>query len=133
MPKVIPLGDRILVKRRKIGEKVGSIVLPDQVKERNTDLADVVYVPDLTFSDKEILDNAENIIKSLTKKAVEGDTEATKALLEMNTFIKLKSIKVGDAVMISKFVGVDFHGTGDLGDQTLVRADDVIGLVVADE
>lgn len=133
MIKIIPLGDRILVRRRKIGQKVGLIELPDQVKDRNTDLADVIFVPDLTFSDKEILDNAEEIIKTLTKKAINGNIEATKALLEMNTFIKLKSIKVGDAVMISKYVGVDFHGTGDSEGKTLVKADDVIGLVIDDE
>lgn len=130
MIKIIPLGDRILVRRRKIGQKVGLIELPDQVKDRNTDLADVIFVPDLTFSDKEILDNAEEIIKTLTKKAINGNIEATKALLEMNTFIKLKSIKVDDKVFISKYVGTDFHGTGDAESQTLVRCDDILGIVI---
>ena len=74
--KIIPFGNRILVKRRKIGEKVGSIYLPDETKERNTDLADVVYVPDLTFADKHIIDNQEEIIKNITEEAKRGDPEA---------------------------------------------------------
>ena len=133
--KVIPFGDRILVKRRKIGEKVkedSMIVLPDAVKERNTDLADVMHVPDLTFADKYILDNAEPIIKAITQKAINGNEDALNALLKLNAFMKEKSVKEGDAIMVGKYVGTDFH-TSDNEDLTLVRASEVIGLVVQSE
>ena len=133
MSKVIPFGDRILVKRRKIGEKAGSIIMPDQVKERDTDLAEVIYIPELTFSDKEILDNAEQIVKALTEKAIAGNDKALIALLRINEFVKMKSIKVGDGVLISKYVGVTLHETGETEDLTLVNSSDVIGLVMKEE
>ena len=130
--RVIPFGDRIMVKRRKIGEKAGSIILTEETSERPTDLADVLYVPDLTFSDQKILENAENIIEGLTKKSIEGDADAVVMLLKMNEFIKHKSIKAGDTVVISKYVGTDFFETGKTENLTLVRLDDLIGLVVSE-
>ena len=42
--KIIPLGDRVLIKKRKV-EQIGSIVLPEQF-QRYTDYADVIYVSD---------------------------------------------------------------------------------------
>jgi co-chaperonin GroES (HSP10) len=106
------------------------IVVPDQVKERPTDLADVIYVPDLTFSDNEILDNAETIVKTLTRQAKTGSVESLEGLLRLNTFIKEKSIKVGDVLMIGKYVGTNFHDTESTDDLTLLFASEVIGRVV---
>ena len=132
MPKVIPFGNRILVKRRQVGEKAGSIYLPDNIKERPIDLADVTCVPELTFGDQYIVEHSEDIIKSMTQKIKEGDSHALTALLELNQFLKIKSIRVGDAVFVSKYVGTDFHGTGDKEYQTLLLAEHVIGLVIED-
>lgn len=135
MPKVIPFGDRILVKRRPIGEKVSKdskIILPEETADRPTDLADVISVPDLTFGDNQILAKADDIIASLVKKASEGDDEALIASLRLNEFVKMKSIKPGDGVMIGKYVGTDFHETGEKENLTLVREGDIIGLVVDD-
>lgn len=129
--RVVPYGDRILVKRRRIGEKLGSIIIAaDETKERPTDLADVVYMPELTFVDKELVENAQAIVSSLTLKAKEGDHNAVKSLLLLNDYLKIKAIKVGDAVMISKYVGVDFHDNAGGGNLTLVNGSDIIGLVV---
>ena len=133
MNKLIPFGDRILVKRKVVGEKVGSIILPDSVSERATDLAVVTHVPENTFADKQIIDNADKIIKALTKKSIEGDSDALISLLRMNEFVKLKTIQEGDEVMISKYVGVSFNETGSREELTLVSISDVIGLVVKNE
>lgn len=130
MPKIIPFGNRILCKRKTIGEKAGSLYMPDEVKERATDLAEVTYIPDLTFGDKTILDNAEQIINSIIEQAKSGNSYAVNTLLELNDFIKQKSIKVGDEVMISKYVGVDFVETGSREQLTLVNSNDIIGLVI---
>lgn len=131
MFKIIPLGEKILVKRRKVGEKAGTIVLPDSVKEAPTDLADVTYVPDNTFGDDELLKNATKIVESLTEKASAGDSDSLIALLRFNEYLKIKSIKPGDAVMISKYVGTDFFSKDEKdGLMTLVNASDVIGLLV---
>lgn len=130
MPKVIPFGDRILVKRNTIGEKAGAIYLPDEVKDRHTDLAVVVSIPELTFGDKQILENAEKIIESLTEKASNGDSDAMIALLRVNEFCKMKSIQPGDSIMVGKYVGVTFTETGSQEELTLVREEEVIGLVV---
>ena len=131
--RVIPFGDRIMVRRRKVGEKAGNFILPDEVKDRPTDLADVMAVPDLTFSDQEILKNAEHIVDGLVEKASNGDADAVGMLLRMNEFIRFKSIKPGDAVMVGRYTGTDFVAKGDTQTQTLVRVDDIIGLVVDDE
>jgi len=131
--KIIPFSDRLLVKRRPIGEKVGAggiIIAPQKVASRGTDLADVVYVPELTFADKELLNSAEEICRALVLKAREGDSDALIALLRLNEFIKLKSIKPGDSVFISKYTGTDFSDSRDGKDLTLVRDSDVIGLVI---
>lgn len=128
MKKIIPFGNRILVKREKVGAMAGSIVLPDEVKERATDLAVVVYTPDLTFADKEILDNADKIIEAIVKQAKEGNSYAVNTLMEFNDFIKLKSIKAGDRVVISKYVGTDLY-SNEGEDLTLVEIKDLIGVV----
>lgn len=134
MPKVIPFGDRILVKRRTIGEKLGSGILyaSDETKDRPIDLAEVLYVPDLTLADKAILDNAENIITKLTEQAISGDKEALASLENLNDFIKRKSVKVGDAIFVSKYVGIDYEETesGKSNNLTLLDTADIIGLVV---
>ena len=132
MPKIVPFGDNILVKRRMIGEKVGSLYMPDDTKERNTDLADVVYVPDLTFEDTDILDNAPDIFKTLVQRVKHGSEKALGEMFQMNDFVKRKSIKVGDVVFISKYVGTDFYEKGKDQNMTLVKLSDVIGLVEAE-
>jgi co-chaperonin GroES (HSP10) len=132
MAKIIPFGDRLIVNRRKVGEKIGKggiLVAPNIISDRPTDLADVKYVPDLTFGDKAILDNAKEIIKNLSTKAAEGNSECLIALLRLNEFLKIKSIKVGDAVMISKYVGMDFSSNEGEA-TTLVNAEDIIGLII---
>lgn len=131
--KIIPFGNRILVRRRKTGGKVGSIHLPDQTSERPTDLATVVNIPDHTFCDKQLLEKSDEIIESITKKAIGGDSDALNALLEYNIYLKIKTIQVGDAVMIGKYVGTDFHDNKGGESLTLVLGEDIIGLVVKDE
>ena len=129
--QLIPFGDRILVQRKTVGEKAGSIYLPDTVKERPTDIAEVLYTPEHTFADKELLLHADRIITALTKKSQEGDPDALVALLRLNEFIKIKSIQPGDKIFISKYVGTDFYDTNNPEQSlTIVRGDDVIALVV---
>lgn len=133
MPKIIPFGDRILVKRKIVGDKAGSIYLPDEIKERATDLAIVVHIPNNSFADKNLLDNAEKIIENLTSKASNGDAEALNSLIKFNEFCRLKSIQPGDEVMISKYVGTDFHETGKEETFTLVLLQDIIGVIIKNE
>ena len=131
MKTIIPYGDRILVKRRTIGDKLGAgiIVAADQTKERPTDIADVVYVTDHTFTDKELINNASSIIASLIKKAGSGDSDALISLLRFNDYLKIKSIKKGDTVMINKYVGIDFADNQGSGQLTLVKGDDIIAII----
>ena len=132
MKKIIPFGDRLLVKRRPIGEKIGKagiIVTADETKERPTDLADVIYTAELSMADKQLIDNAAEIIQGQTDKAKSGDADALVALLKFNEFLKIKSIKAGDAVMVGKYVGIDFHDNAGSGSLTLVNGDDIIALI----
>ena len=133
MLKIIPFGNRILCKRQIIGEKAGSLYMPDEVKERATDMAEVTYIPDLTFGDRAILDNAEQIINSIIEQAKTGNSYAINTLLELNNFIKEKSIKVGDKIFISKYVGTTFVETGKTEELTIVNNSDIIGLCIDDE
>lgn len=135
MPKIIPLGNRILCKRRKVGETVGKaklIIAPQETSERDTDLADIVYVPNLSFADKSLLDSADLIIETLTDKAKQGDSDALNSLLSFNYYLKIKALKVGDTVLISKYVGTTFYDNRGSGELTLVLADDIIGMVIND-
>lgn len=130
MKKVTPFGNRILVKRRKIGEKAGSIVLPDEVKERQTEIADVVYVPDHTFCDKKLIENAEKIIDSLAKKAEEGDVDAVSSLIDFNEYLRVKTLKPGDVLFIGKYVGTDFE-VQETGEKlSIITPDGIYGKVV---
>lgn len=132
--KVIPLGDRFLVKRRRVGEKIGSagiIYTTETTADRPTDLADVLYTPEMTFGDKELIENADEIIKKQIEYAKNGDAQALDAVQKFNQFLKLKSIKEGDLVMISKYSGIDFHTSdSDQGYLTLVRGDDIMAVIV---
>lgn len=133
MKKLIPFGDRILVKRRKIGDKIGGggvIIAPDEVKERPTEIADVVHVPDNSFADNELIGNADEIVKNLTAKARQGDSQAFKALIEFNFYMKAKTIQPGDAIFITRYVGTDImiKETGET--LTLVDYDGIIGKVI---
>jgi co-chaperonin GroES (HSP10) len=134
--KIIPLGDRILVKRRTVGEKLGTsglLVSADVTKDRPTDLADVVKIPDHSFGDEQLINNAAAIITSLTTKAFEGDAEALRALIDFNLFLKIKSIKPGDTVMISKYIGTDFNTQDSQELITLVRGDDIMCILKEDK
>jgi len=130
MAKVIPFGDRLLVKRRRIGEKLGKgiIFASQETKDRPIDIADVVHVPDHSFADKELINGAEEIIQALTQKAKEGSSEALVSLLRFNDYLNHKLICSGSVVFISKYIGTDFHDNqGDF--LTLCGSEDVIGLV----
>jgi len=132
---VIPYGDRILVKRRTVGEKIGKeklIYTADTTKDRPTDLADVIYVPNHSFADKELIENSESIIKSLTTKSMAGDSDSLVSLLRFNEYLRIKSIKPGDKIMIGKYVGIDFNTSDSQETLTLVTGEEVIGLVVDD-
>lgn len=134
MSKLIPFGDRILVKRRVVGEKIGReglIVAAESTQETSTDIADVVYVPDHTFTDGQLLANATAMVAALTIKVQEdGNAEALKALLMFNSYLKLKTIQKGDVVMIGKYTGTTFNDNRGSGDMTLIRSDDIIAMVV---
>lgn len=128
--QIMPYGNRILVRKKKVGDKLGSIILAaDETKDRDTDLAIVVYVPNNSFADNELIASSESIIKGLTDKAKEGNAESLKALLDFNHFLLIKAIQPGDEVLISKYVGVTFHATGEAQNLTLVDADQIIGIV----
>ena len=132
MRKIVPLGDRILVKRRKVGEKLGVaglIVAADVTKERTTDLADVVEVAELSNADEKLIENAEEIIDNLIIEAKKGNSEALKALIEFNIFLKVKSIKPGDFIFMSRYSGLDFHTTDSPEMMTVVNGNDIIGIV----
>lgn len=132
MPNIIPFGDRVLVKRKVVGEKVGKIFLPDSVSKRATDLAVVVHIPENSSADTAILESAEEVVKALTEKAKSGDSEALITLLRLNEFCRWKSIQVGDEVFISQYVGTTFIEKGSTEELTIVKVDDIIGLVVKD-
>ena len=130
---IVPFGDRILVKRRTIDEDRDSkIVLPDSVKARETDLAEVKYIPEHSFCDKMLIGKGEEIIEAQTKKAVEGNAEALKALLLFNEYLKIKSVQVGDVVMIGKYSGITYQDNAGSGNLTLVLGNDIIGVVSDD-
>lgn len=130
--RIIPFGDRILVKRRPIGNKLGSgvLVASEETADRLTEIADVVAVADVTMADKELLDGAEGIIEALTIKAKGGDDGAFQSLMAFRSYLLVKTIAVGDVVFIGRYCGTDFS-TGEAGGQTLsiVRGEDIYGRV----
>ena len=130
MKSITPFGNRILVKRETAGEKLGSVIIaPDSISSTKTELAIVKHVPDHTFIDKVLISESEAMVSGLSKSAKEGDAEAMISLLRFNDYLRIKSLKVGDRVMISKYVGITFNDNFNEGDLTLVDADDVIGIV----
>lgn len=130
MKKVIPYGNRLLVRRRRVGDKLGSIIIAaDETAARPTDLADVVYVPNHTFADKELIENSQAIITGLKDKAITGDAAAFKALLDFHAYLRIKALQPGKVVFISKYIGTDFHDNEGSGTLTLVNAEDIIGVI----
>lgn len=134
MKRTIPFGNRILVHRDKVGEKASkdsAIILSEKTAEATTDIATVVYIPERTFVDKELVKNATKIIHSLTEEAMKGSHKALDSLLEYNLFLKLKSIQPGDKLMISRYAGMDFYDNVNPQQlQTIVDLKDVIGVII---
>ena len=133
MKHVIPFGDRILVRRKEHKEvKAESvIVLPDTVDSRDTDMAVVIYIPELSFIDKALFDNIDDIIEGQLKTAKEGNPNSLDAMTDLNLYLKLKSLKVGDEIFIGKYCGTTFEEIGNPGKHlTMLRINDIIGIVV---
>ncbi len=106
--KLIPYGNRILVKRRKVEDKSSHIILPDEVKNLPTDIADVVAVPEQSFVDQKLIKNSASIIEALDKKANEGDASALEALFKFNEYLRVMTIKPGDVLLMARYGGTDF-------------------------
>lgn len=106
--KLVPYGTRILVKRRKVEDKSSHIILPDEVKNLPTDIADVVAVPEQTLVDKGLISNSDKIISALEKKANEGDSSALEALLKFRDYLQVMTIKPGDVLLMARYGGTDF-------------------------
>ncbi len=66
----------------------------------------------------------------MSEKAKAGDPNAFQQLIQFGHYLKLKSIKVGDNVMISKHVGVTFHDNQGGEELTMLDAENVIGVVI---
>ena len=132
MKKIIPFGNRVLVKRDKVGKNAGDtgIVLPDQVADKETELAVVVCVPDHTFIDSILIKDSAEMVNSLSVRVKkDGDSQAMRSLIDFNDYLRIKSIQEGDKVMISKYVGITFNDNFNEGDLTLVDASDIIGTI----
>ncbi len=129
MRRVHPCGDRIMVKRRIIGDtigKAGIIVTAEETKERTTDIVDVLYVPDKHSAMQVLVASAESIIKALEKRLHEtGDPKCVESLLTMNEIQEKESVKVGDTLFIGKYNGIDFEDS-DNEKATLVNVKDII-------
>lgn len=106
--KLVPWGTRILVKRRKVEDRSTHIILPDEVKNLPTDIADVIEVPEQTMVDKEVLKNAENIITSLNLRAGNGDAAALDSLLKFKEYLLIMTTKPGDTILMARYGGTDF-------------------------
>ena len=130
---IIPFGDRILVKREVVGSTVGKeeiILTADETAGALTDIATVIYVPDHTFIDKELIAAAEDMVGSLSRKVKkDGDSDAMMALLRFNDYCRIKSLKVGDKVMVSRHVGITFNDNMHDGELTVLNSNDVIGVI----
>ena len=106
--KLIPYGTRILVKRRKVEDKSSHIILPDEVKNLPTDIADVIEVPEQSFTDQRLIANSGAIITALTQKACEGDALAVDSLLKFREYLQVMTIKKGDVLLMARYGGTDF-------------------------
>lgn len=106
--KLIPYAGRILVKRRKLDQTSNHIILPDEVAQKDTDIADVVAVAEQTFCDKTLIAQSEQIITGLAKKAEEGDGVALEALMKFKEYLVLVTLKPGDVLLIGKYIGTEF-------------------------
>lgn len=132
MKKIVPFGNRIIVKRRKIGEKLGSgiLIASEDTAERLTELAEVVALPNLTLADKALLDNAELVIESLTNMAKDGDAKSVQQLIEYTNYLQIKTLKVGDVVMVGRYATVEFT-VGETGEcLSITDPEGIRGLVI---
>lgn len=130
--KVIPFGTRILVKRRSVGKTLGSGLLyaPDSTADTLTELAEVIALPELTLADKALLENAERIVDSLSKMASDGDAKSVDSLLEFNRYLQIKTLKVGDIIMVGRYNTIEFT-VGETGESlSLTDPEGIRGLIV---
>ncbi len=129
--KIIPFGTRITVQRRKVGEKLGSgiLIAPAQTADNPTEIATVIDVAH-DFIDDWLFQNADKIIAQFQKGVLEGDSGAYASLQSFKDYLRLKSIKVGDTVFISRYMQTDIL-IGETNETiTLMDINDVRGLVI---
>ena len=130
--KLVPFGERYLVRRKMLKDvkpNEGSIVLTQEIEERLTEMAEVRFVPMLTEAEKALIEAAPELIAKMTKFAKEGDSEAYKTLQNISHLLRLRTIRPGDMVMISKYVGIEYYEPSGGETLTVVNGEDIIGVV----
>ncbi|MDR1436218.1 MAG: co-chaperone GroES [Puniceicoccales bacterium] len=99
---VKPLGDRVLVKRRKDAEQIkGGIVIPDTAKEQSQE-AEVI-----ALGSGKVCDAKDSAVKQIEFE-----------------------VKVGDRVLISRYGGNEFKIDGE--EYVLLRQSDILGILSGD-
>lgn len=129
MIRILPFGDRVLVKRVTTGEirKGSLIVFTDKTDSNESELAYVVAVPTNKFVDKCVEFTEEYLIKSIRKRLLNGEIELLKDIKEYNEYITLKKLKPGDKIMVSKYVGTVVDDEQAKNTTTFVRISDIVG------
>lgn len=113
--KIIPWGNKILIRRRKVGGedgkigKEGILFAADTTKEVQMEIADVVCVPEMTFCDEELIKNSDKIINAHMAKALEGNAASSQFLMDFKEYLRLKTIQPGKVLFVGKYVGIDFN------------------------
>lgn len=132
MKRIIPFGTRVIVKRKSIGKTLGNgiIIATDETADSLTEVAEVVAIPELTLADKALLEASDRIITSLSSKAEEGDSAAVEALLKFKDYLQIKTIKVGDIIMVGRYATIQFT-VGETGETlSITDPEGIRGLVV---
>lgn len=132
MKQIVPFGNRILVQRRKVGEKLGSglLIAPDQTADNPTEIAEVIFIPEFTMVDRELVNNAEAIIRNLSAASQIGDSHAFEMLLKFKDYLQIKAIQEKDLVFISRYMQTDVFIGETNQTVTLMDVGDIRGLVI---
>lgn len=136
---LVPCGERILVKRQSIGGKLGSGILhaPADTADRPTEIAEVLYIPELSAIDKSLIENSSQITEALAIKCKSGDSEALNSLMEFNRYwndyLRYRLLKVGAKIMISRYAGTDMLIQETNQFLTLIDFNGIVSLVVENE
>lgn len=132
MKRLVPFDKRIVVKRDVTGKTIGKegiIVQTEKAQKQEVEVATIIEIPKMTPIRKLLLENATAMAKSICLRGLkDGDPHVPEALEKLESIVHIASLKIGDRIMLSNYVGMTYDDDFYMGRLTIVDGDDAMAM-----